>query len=283
MLNAFFVVWRESLEALLITGILYAWLRADDPDGKGRRALFLGVAAGIVLALGLGWALLHAQNELTGKALEAFQIGALLLAVALISQMVLWMNHHGRTLKTQLQNDLALAQERRGQWGILLIAALAVAREGAETVIFLYGLAQGGEMSALLTGSVGGFVVALLTAWAAARGLGRLRLGLLLRLSSLLLLVLASSLLVAASDRAVDFVLASDAVADLDDWLPFLTDPVWDTSGIVDNNGNAGRFLADFLGYRAQPAQVTLLVWSAYWLLILLAHLGWRKWQARRS
>ena len=42
--NAFFVVWRESLEAFLIAGILYAWLQANDTTGKGKRALFIGLA-----------------------------------------------------------------------------------------------------------------------------------------------------------------------------------------------------------------------------------------------
>ena len=32
--NAFFVVWRESLEAFLIAGILYAWLQANDQSGR---------------------------------------------------------------------------------------------------------------------------------------------------------------------------------------------------------------------------------------------------------
>ncbi|MDR3323374.1 MAG: FTR1 family protein [Zoogloeaceae bacterium] len=259
MLNAFFVVWRESLEALLIIGILLAWLNVHDADGKGRRALTLGVVAGIGLALALGWALLNVQDELTGNALELFQVGALLLAALLITQMVFWMQRHGREVKTHLEGQLAAAREKRGQWGIAVVAALAIAREGAETVIFLYGLAQGGETAALLTGALGGFAVALLTAWAAAKSLARLNLGLLLKCSSFLLLVLASSLLVAASDRMIGL-----------DWLPTLIDPVWDTSGLLDHNAGFGRLCADFAGYRAQPALSTLLIWGGYWLLVLL-------------
>ena len=33
--NAFFVVWRESLEAFLIAGILFAWLQGNDSSGRG--------------------------------------------------------------------------------------------------------------------------------------------------------------------------------------------------------------------------------------------------------
>jgi high-affinity iron transporter len=258
MLNAFFVVWRESLEALLVIGILFAWLKADG-DRRGLRALFIGVAAGVGLALVLGWGILNAQDELTGDALEIFQIAAMTLAAALIVQMVFWMKKHGRKLKANLETQLAEARTQQGQWGIIIVATLAVAREGAETVIFLYGLALGGEVSALISGALGGFAVAILTAWAAAKSLAWLPIGRLLSLSSFLLLVLASSMLVTASDHMIGM-----------DWLPTLIDPVWNTSALLDDNGGFGRLIHDFAGYRAQPALSTLLIWLAYWILVLL-------------
>ncbi len=256
--NAFFVVWRESLEALLIAGILFAWLKVNDRSGKGRRALYSGLAAGVALAFLLGWALVSVQDELTGQALEAFQTVALLVAAGLITQMVLWMHHHGREFRSRLHGELSRAQERAGMLGIAAVAALAVAREGAETVIFLYGLAQSGAIKALALGALAGLLAALATAWLASKSLTRLQLPLLLRLSSVLLLVLASSLLVAAVDRMIGA-----------DWLPALVDPVWDVSSLLDDGTTFGKLLADFSGYRARPALTTLLVWSAYWLLVL--------------
>lgn len=261
--NAFFVVWRESLEAFLIAGILYAWLQANDSSGKGKRALFAGLAAGAGLALLLGWALLSAQDELTGEALEIFQTATLFVATGLITQMVLWMRKHGRQMKARLHADLASARERSGFLGVAVVAALAVAREGAETVIFLYGLAQGGEMSALAFGSVTGFAAAGFTAWLAAKSLAKLNIGLLLRLSSILLLILASALLIAAVDRLIGA-----------GWLPPLLDPVWDSSLLIDDTTKAGKLLADFSGYRARPALSSLLVWASYWGVVLFA---WRR------
>ena len=261
--NGFFVVWRESLEAFLIAGILYAWLQANDDSGAGRRALFGGLAAGVGLALLLGWALLSVQDELTGEALDLFQTATLLVAAGLITQMVLWMRKHGRTIKAQLHADLSAAAERSGYWGVAVVAALAVAREGAETVIFLYGLAQGGELSALAIGSALGFAAAALTAWLAAKSLARLNLGLLLRLSSILLLVLASALFVTAIDRLIGA-----------GWLPPMLDPVWDTSLLIDDATTTGKLFSDFAGYRARPALTTLLAWAAYWTVVFI---GWRK------
>jgi high-affinity iron transporter len=261
--NAFFVVWRESLEAFLIAGILYAWLQANDNTGKGKRALFLGLAAGVGLALVLGWALLTVQDELTGEALEIFQTATLFVAAGLITQMVLWMRKHGRHMKARLHADLAAAAERSGFVGVAVVAALAVAREGAETVIFLYGLAQGGEMTTLAVGSISGLAAAGLTAWLAARSLARLNIALLLRLSSVLLLVLASALLVAGVDRLIGA-----------GWLPPLLDPVWDTSLLLDDTTRGGKLIADFSGYRARPALSSLLAWAGYWGVVLFA---WRR------
>lgn len=261
--NAFFVVWRESLEAFLIAGILFAWLQANDDTGKGKRALFLGLGAGVGLAVLLGWALLSVQDELTGEALEIFQTATLFIAAGLITQMVLWMRQHGRTIKTRLHADLSAAAEKSGYLGVAVVAALAVAREGAETVIFLYGLAQGGEMQALAVGTVTGLAAAALTAWLAAKSLAKLNIALLLRLSSILLLVLASALLVAALDRLVGA-----------GYLPALLDPVWDSSLLVDDTTKGGKLFADFSGYRARPALSELLIWAGYWAGVLFA---WRR------
>ncbi|MFC5300765.1 FTR1 family iron permease [Azospira restricta] len=263
--NAFFVVWRESLEAFLVVGILYAWLQANDDSGygRGRRALFAGVAAGVALAAALGWALVGVQDELAGEALDAFQTGMLLVAAALITQMVLWMRKHGRQMRARLHAELASASERSGALGVAVVAALAVAREGAETVIFLYGLAQEGSLQPLFAGAAAGFVAAALTAWLAARGLKLLNLGLFLRISSLLLLVLASALLVAAADRMIGA-----------GWLPALVDPLWDSSALLDDAAGAGKLVADFSGYRARPALSVVIAYAAYWAGVALV---WRR------
>lgn len=259
MANALFVVWRESLEAFLIAGILYAWLKANDDTGTGRRALFAGLGAGAGIALALGWALLSVQDELSGTALEAFQIATLLLAAGLITQMVLWMKKHGREIKARLHADLSAAARHSGHLGVAIVAALAVAREGAETVIFLYGLAQEGDLPRLVFGSAAGLGAAAATAWLAARGLARLNIGLLLRLSSLLLLILASALLVTATDRLIGA-----------EWLPGLVDPLWDSSALIDDTTPGGKLFADFSGYRARPALSGLLIYAAYWGLVSL-------------
>ena len=262
--NALFVVWRESIEAMLVIGILYAWLKRNPAPG-GLRALWIGVGSGIALALLLGWAMLAAQSELSGQALEWFQTAILFVAAALITQMVLWMARHGREMKDQLEAGLARATGR-GSWiGIATISALAIAREGAETVIFLYGLglentAEQSAGSSLAIGALAGFALAAAMAWAAARGLRLLDQRKFFQITGLLLLIFAAALLVSGTERLIGM-----------GWLPALIEPLWDSSLLLDDSTPGGRLFAGLIGYRAQPSQMLLLVYLAYWAGVGLA------------
>ena len=44
MEQVLFIVWRESVEALLVVGILYAWLSRTPDAAGGKRWLWGGVA-----------------------------------------------------------------------------------------------------------------------------------------------------------------------------------------------------------------------------------------------
>jgi len=139
-----FVVWRESVEALLVVGILYAWLK--NGDMSARRSLpflWAGVGVGVLAAVALGAALVGFSEFLSGDAADYFQTGMVLVACVLIVQMVLWMKRHGRTLKRDMERSLQTHTRDGNGWGIAILVALAIAREGSETVIFLYGLGFG--------------------------------------------------------------------------------------------------------------------------------------------
>lgn len=259
--NALIVVWRESLEAMLVIGVLLSWIARQPDPLPLKRGLWGGVAAGVALACALGYAAYAAQGEFAGEALERFQLAMVLFAAALILHMVLWMHEHGRGMKRELERQVEQAAASTGAvLGIAAVAALAVAREGAETVIFLYGLGMDDADSAtrLFAGAAAGFAIAAATAWAVARGAKFLNLRALFRASEFLLLLIATSLLVAGTDKLIGM-----------DWLPALVDPLWDASGILSDAGGAGRFLADFFGYRARPAATVVIAVATFWAYAL--------------
>jgi len=258
MFNALVIVWRESLEAMLVIGVLLAWIARQSEPTVLKRGLWGGAAAGVALALGLGFATFAVQSQFAGETLERFQLAMVLVAAGLILQMVLWMHHHGRDMKRALE---ARAAVRSGALGIAAITALAVAREGAETVVFLYGLGlenAGGTLAGLLGAAIAGFLLAVATSWLVARGARHLNYRTLFRVSEILLLLIANALLANGIDRMIAM-----------EWLPPLLDPAWDASSLLGDGQGLGRFLADFVGYRARPAGMLLLASLAFWSFAL--------------
>ena len=262
MSTTVFIVWRESIEAMLVIGILYTWLKNQADTGSGMRFLWGGVMAGIVLAIVLAFIMLEVQSELASEGLEYFQVAVVLVAAALITQMVFWMRRHGRTLKRDLESGMQRAHAQANWWGMAALAAIAVGREGAETVIFLYGtgLARSShEMIPFALSAASGFVLAFLTFLTLSRGIRFFSWELFFRLSEILLLLLAAALLVDGVDHMIGL-----------GWLPALIDPVWDSSFLLDDGTRVGGIIAAFTGYRAHPALMLLLIYAAYWLVVYL-------------
>lgn len=256
--NALFIVWRESAEAMLVVGILYAWLRQRADAATGMRFLWGGVAAGLGLALALALVMLGIASTLSGNGLDYFQLAIMLIASGLIVQMVFWMRRHGRTLKKDLEADMARNARAANWWGLLVVVALAVGRETAETVVFLYGLAADKGGIANLPIVLGlGLALAFATFWLLQQGTRILSWRVFFRVSEVLLLLLAGALLVSGLEKLIAL-----------DVLPPLVDPLWDTSRILDDSGRLGGLIASFTGYRARPALLPLLALAAYWIVV---------------
>ena len=257
-----FIVWRESIEALLVVGILYAWLRASPEGRRGLPWLWGGVGAGLLLAGALALVLLGVASWLSDVGQEWFQTSMALVACALVVQMVLWMRQHGRGLKRDLESGASEQIHDEHWWGLLVLVMIAVAREGSETVVFLYGTVlssqDDGGVAAMSLAGMGGFAVALLTFWLLQLGGRIITWRRFFRVTEILLLLLASALLVSATDRLISLGA-----------LPALVDPVWDSSWLLGTEQGLGKILADFAGYRAMPALSQLLIWLAYWGLVL--------------
>jgi high-affinity iron transporter len=258
-----FIVWRESVEALLVVGILYAWLNNGDADARrGIPYLWAGVAAGLLAAVALGAALVGFTEELSGDAQDYFQTGMVLVACVLIVQMVLWMKHHGRSMKRDMEASLAKSKRDANWWGVTLLVALAIAREGSETVIFLYGLGfgQSGHVDSMQYVAVAiGLALAFLTFYLLQLGGKIFSWRLFFRVTEIMLLFLAAGLFETGVDKLIDKEI-----------LPVVMNQVWDTSWLLDDSSTFGSLVATLTGYRAHPAGMNLIAYAVYWALIFL-------------
>lgn len=257
--NAAFIVWRETIEAMLVIGILHGWLAAQTglAATQRRRAfgwLWGGVAAGLALAGLLALTLLGVRAWGDDATLEWFQAGMPLVAAVLVFQMVVWMRRHGAGLKRELEAGMSAAAERAHWAGMALLAAIAIGREGAETVIFLYGAAGSDSPAALLAGGGIGFLLALAVYAVLARGARWFSWRAFFRVTEILLLLLGGALLVDGVDKLISLEV-----------LPPLADPLWDAGFLLDDASRLGGLLAAFTGWRSQPAGLSYLALTAWW------------------
>ncbi|WP_321962623.1 FTR1 family iron permease [Paraburkholderia sp. J7] len=256
-----FIVWRESVEALLVVGILYAWLKNGDADARrGVPYLWGGVALGIVAAVALGAALVGFTEVLSGDAQDYFQTGMVLVACVLIVQMVLWMKRHGRTLKREMEESLEKSTRDANWWGVTILVALAIAREGSETVIFLYGLGfgQSGHVDASQYLAVLiGLALAFLTFYLLQLGGKIFSWRHFFRITEIMLLFLGAGLFQTGVDKLIDKEI-----------LPTIVDQVWNSSAILDDSSTFGSLVATLTGYRAHPALMNLIAYAVYWLVV---------------
>jgi high-affinity iron transporter len=266
-----FIVWRESVEALLVVGILYAWLKNGDDDARrGLPYLWGGVVAGLIAAVALGAALVGFTEVLSGDAQDYFQTAMVLVACVLIVQMVLWMKRHGRTLKRDMERSLQESTRNGNAWGVAALVALAIAREGSETVIFLYGLGFGqsghvshGDVLAIVLG----LGLAFLTFYLLQLGGRIFSWRQFFRVTEIMLLLLGAGLLQTGVDKLIDKEI-----------LPLGISQVWNSSGILDDSSTVGSLVAALTGYRAHPALTNLIAYALYWLVV-----GWLARRASRT
>ncbi|QAY93708.1 FTR1 family protein [Pseudomonas sp. ACM7] len=268
MNQSMFIVWRESVEALLVIGILQAWVSQQHQGDRLAKYLWAGVVLGLMLSGLLAALILFAGEAMSGSASEWFQAALALVASLLIVQMVGWMHRHGRTLKHDLQRHADSHLARQGGAGLLLLAMLAVSREGSETVVFLYGAGaqlRGPQLGLFAIGGAMGLVLSALTIALLHSSRRFISWQRFFAISEAVLLVLGAALLVSGTERIGGQLLALDLPEVM---YSLVGDALWDSSALLSDSHGLGGFLAGFGGYRATPSGMTLLVLAGYWLTV---------------
>ncbi len=267
------IIFRETLEAALVISIVAAATRT-----VARRTLWivLGVLAGLV-GSGILAALTETLADLAdGAGTELFNAGVLGIAVLMLGWHHVWMSSHGAELARDARKvGTDVSEGTQGLSAIALLIMLTVLREGAESVLFLHGMASGGN------GSLGELIAGCLLGLAAGAGIGavmyfglmRIPLKAFFSVTGVLLVLLAAGL----ASRMAGFLIQAD-------WLPPLATPVWDVSHILSVDSFTGYFLHVLVGYEPNPSGMQMVFYAATLGVILFcAALVKRQQQARRQ
>jgi high-affinity iron transporter len=250
----FVITLREAFEASLLLGIVYSCL-----DRIGARASFhwatLGAALGLAASVAMGLGVTVLSGPLVDLGPDVVGAAIMFLAVVLLTWHAWWMRQYARTIKGTVEEQINAAHTSRRIWVVGLIAFTGVFREGAETVLFLWGLMVEATSAAgwgSVVGGLGGVAVAAMLGWAVFRGGQRVSLPRFFAGTTALILLLAAGLFSTGVGRLEGLGL-----------LP-MTDPVWDTSWLLSDKSVVGSVLTGLIGYRARPSLFEVLGYWAY-------------------
>ena len=258
----FLIGLREGLEATLVVGILVAYLVRS-----GRTKLlwrvWIGVGVAVAVSLGAGAALTWGPRGLSFEAQEAIGGVLSLVAVAFVTWMIFWMARTSRGLKSELEGrvDRAVAV---GGASLVLVAVLAVGREGLETALFLWAAARAsGGAEQPVVGAVLGLLVAVALGMLVYRGAVRLNLARFFRWTGAALVVVAAGVL-------------AYGIHDLQEAgiLPGLNTVAFDVSRQVPPGSWYGTLLKGTVNFSPRTTVLQAVAWLAY--LVPVAYLFWR-------
>lgn len=159
--QAFIIILREGIEAILIIAAIIAYLVVSKNQDKTKHVylgMFLAILASILTAFMIGRFNLGEEHE------ELLEGLTLLTASVVLLYVTNWMLAKAHILKWQkyIKGKVEQALQKENSFALAAVAFLAVYREGFETVLFLQALSlQTGTPQDILLGiAVGGIILA---------------------------------------------------------------------------------------------------------------------------
>jgi high-affinity iron transporter len=256
MLANYLIGLREGLEATLVVVILVAYLVKSERRELLAR-VWTGAAVAILVSLGFGALLTFGPRNLTFEAKEALGGSLSILAVAFVTWMVMWMARSARHLSGDLKGAVDKAAAAGGV-SLMVVAMLAVGREGLETALFLWAATQAaaggaGSTTLPLVGAALGLLTAVVIGYLFYKGALKINLSRFFTWTGAILIVVAAGVL-------------SYGFHDLQEAgvLPGLNSLAFDVSNVISPDSWIGTLLRGTLNFSPATTWLEAVVWVAY-------------------
>ncbi|MFM9877690.1 MAG: iron uptake transporter permease EfeU [Rhodoglobus sp.] len=252
MFANFLIGLREGLEAALVVGILVAYVRKIGRDDVLPR-IWLGVGIAVALSLGLGAVLTFGTRGLP-PGVEELVAGILsIIAAGFVTWMVFWMLRAARGLSGELRSGVDSHLDGAG-WGLVLVAFLAVGREGVETALFIWAAVQASGSTTLpLLGAALGLVVATALGYLTYRGVLSINLSKFFIYTGVILIVVAGGVLASGVHELQEAGM-----------LPGVNSLAFDLTAVIPPDSWYGTLLKGTLNFSPATSWLSALAWVAY-------------------
>lgn len=302
-MNEFIIVFRESLEACLIVGIIYLLLEKNNLKKELRQvwlAVFSAIVASMVVAISLNYLKESIGNESISALFEGI---SMYITAGLLWYVIFWLSKHV-SHKEGMEKKANQAISASG-WGIFFLVFFAILREGFETALFLLGsFSMSGTFSYI--GFFGGLILALLIGYGIVIQGRRVNLRLFFQGTTFMLAIFASGMIAFGTHEVEEFVVKGNhlEIVGLQEekqiarvWnilkptteLPEGANSIFYSYNMSNKNmythilhdkGRVGIFLKGFFGYNSNPNWPEVFLW----LLSLIFGLSmWQKFYFKKK
>jgi len=264
MISSAIIVFREILEIALVVGIVSSILKGKE----NKKYILYGLGGGAFLSLILALLLNNISSFFIGSASDILNAVILLVAIFFIGWTIVWMNVRGRQMVGDIKSKSdEINQGKAPKMAISLIIGSAMVREGAEIVLFLYGLYIGGNsFESISLGFILGFMVAVSVGLLIYIGLIQLSQKYIFKVTSFLLILLAAGM----ATKIPVFLSSADI-------LDIYSTPLWDSSKVLSEQTIFGQILSGLIGYTHNPSGMQLIFYVSTIVIILLSIKIYRK------
>jgi high-affinity iron transporter len=230
--------------------------------------VWFGVAAAIGLVVVTFTIITIAFDQLSFRTQEAVGGTMSILAAGLVTWMIFWMRRTARTLKRELEAEMAEAVAL-GPLALMIVAFLTVGREGLETAAIIWSTIIGSTTAEPFIGASAGILVAVILGLGIYRGAIRVNLGKFFTITGALLIVVAAGVL-------------AYGVHDLQEarFLPGLANKAFDVSDPLAASWNPqnpggwmGTLLKGTINFQPDPTWLQVIVWIGYLIPVLWLYL----------
>ncbi|MEP9394404.1 iron uptake transporter permease EfeU [Gordonia sp. VNQ95] len=248
---------REGLEAALIVGIIAAFLRRQNRT-DALRWMWVGVVVAVAICVAVALGLEVLSRDLPQRQQEALETVIGVIAVAMVTYMIVWMREHSRDLKGDLESAASDAMADGSATAFVLMAFLAVLREGLETAVFLVAAFNAcGNAVPSAAGAIIGIGIAIALGYGIYRGGVRINLARFFKVTGLLLVLVAAGLVMTALHTAHEA-----------GWLDAGQQQILDLSWLVRPGSVQSSLLTGVLGLQPKPVLIEVVGWVLYVLIV---------------
>ncbi len=251
------IVFREVLEIALILTIVMAAIR----ELPGRfRLVGTGLGLGILGAVLIAFFTDSISEAIDGVGQEVFNATVMFIAVGLLSWTVIWMRRHGRELAHHLtQAGHEVVSGRKTPYTLIGVVAIATFREGAEIVLFLYGMISAKQyaLPSVITGLGLGIGAGVVVGTMFYYGLLKTARKHIFTVTAWLLIILTASIAM----QGTLFLIQAGLISEL-------SPEIWDSSWLIAGDSVIGKVLHVLIGYSPRPTGMEALVYLSVLVIV---------------